>query len=111
MAEILSRSKKRLSLNGWFHSEGKKGVNNICQTMELNKHYENSNEYNLEDYFLFNYLEFKNQLDIKSMFVSDSEIQLEEFLVTQFWESVSSALRTNQIKWNIIGPANVRYFN
>lgn len=109
MAEVLSKNKKRLSLNGWFHSEGKHLQSTNSEVLELKETLPNDKEYLLEDYFLYNYLEFNNQLDIKASFVSDSEIQLDEFIVPSFWEEINNALRNDNVKWNFIGPANIRY--
>lgn len=109
MAEVLSKNKKRLSLNGWFHSEGKNLQSTNCAALELKETLPNDKEYTLEDYFLYNYLEFNNQLDIKGSFISDSEIQLDEFIVPSFWEEINAALKNDNVKWNFVGPANIRF--
>lgn len=108
VAEVLSKAKKRLSLNGWFHSEGKHLQEITCEMLEVKETFPNEKEYTLEDYFLYNYLEFNNRLDIRTSFVNASEIQLNEFLVPSFWNEALNALRSDTIKWNFVGPANVR---
>lgn len=108
MSEVLAKS-NRLSLNGWFHSEKKKELDDDCEMIEYMYVPANDNDYNLNHYFLPNYLEYGNQVQIRTRFVNDSEIQLEEFLIPTFLEEISADLASTKTKWDFVGPANIRY--
>lgn len=102
-----SRTKQRLSLNGWFHKENlpewESGPVRPYETIPAVVA-----EVRLEEYMFDQYLSFKNQMDIKSTFLISSEIQLDDFLQADLFSKLIEEFSSQQVVWKTAGPAHIR---
>lgn len=110
VSEVLSLSKTRLSISGWFHG-------NIIDrpTPYQEPHPKSLKPCTLEDEVLVDwvnpmYLDTGVVKDIRARFKDESEIQLQEFLLENKYGEILEALRDDEIKWKYQGPANKRHF-
>lgn len=110
VAEVLSLSKTRLSISGWFHGD------NIDRPVPYQEpHPKSLKPCALEDDALVDwvnpmYLDTGVVKDIRARFKDESEIQLQEFLLENKYQEVLEALRNDKVEWNWQGPANKRHF-
>lgn len=107
VTEVLSKTKHRLSLNGWFHKENlPEWEAGPVRPYETNPAV--VAEVKLEEYMFDQYLGFKNQMDIKSTFLISSEIQLDDFLQAGLFSKLIEEFSSEQVTWKIAGPAHMR---
>ncbi|RDD46140.1 Prolyl 3-hydroxylase OGFOD1 [Trichoplax sp. H2] len=105
VSEVISKSKKRLSINGWFHGPNidrpklhKIPIPLISETETLTS---------LSDWINPVYLNIETQLQIRKQFEENSEIQLIDFLLNDKFNAVCFELRNHaNSAWSRIGPAN-----
>ncbi|KAJ7383016.1 Prolyl 3-hydroxylase ogfod1 [Desmophyllum pertusum] len=108
VSEVLSRSKTRLSISGWFHGD------NIDRPVPHQEpHPKSLKPCALEDEVLVDwvnpmYLDTSVVKDIRARFKEESEIQLQEFLLENKYQEVLEALRSEEVEWKWQGPANKR---
>ena len=68
VSEILTKNKKRLSLNGWFHSTKKMSSKQNDKKLTLNKNICSDDIFELNNFFSPTYLDIENKLNIKKKF-------------------------------------------
>lgn len=106
VAEVLSKDKTRLSINGWFHGppiDRPPKYEEPPRPFLCPKHVE---EDVLYSWINPAYLEESTQKTIRKKFGTDSEIELESFLTEEKYEALSRALKDQGLKWKRTGPAN-----
>lgn len=106
VAEVLSKDKTRLSINGWFHGppiDRPPKYKDPPRPFLYPKHVE---EDVLYSWINPAYLEESTQKTIRKKFGTDSEIELESFLTEEKYEALSTALKDQGLKWKRTGPAD-----
>ncbi|KAF6030260.1 OGFOD1 [Bugula neritina] len=109
VAEVLSQSKCRLSVSGWFH--GPPYPRPVCTNSSECQMIFDPND--IEEEILYSYVnnEYINPLtqsEIQEKFEEDSEIQLADFISLEKYRSICEALKGESINWKKLGPANKR---
>ncbi|KAK6625642.1 hypothetical protein RUM43_005941 [Polyplax serrata] len=111
VAEVLSRKKNRISLNGWFHLENKQLGVNKCKTLNPHKIFCSDENIKLENHFKKEYFEDDVLQDIKSYFSAKSETELLGFLAPVFLDELLKDLKSEDVKWLSRGPPNIRKYD
>ena len=109
VSEVLSQTKERLSLSGWFHGKSapRKPRSSLAPSAFLPS-------LDLEEDEFFSwinpvYLEPETQGEIQSQFEENSEISLAQFLTGEQYSRVSQALAGRENLWRREGPADRRW--
>ncbi|XP_033118300.1 prolyl 3-hydroxylase OGFOD1-like [Anneissia japonica] len=110
VAEVLSKSKCRLSISGWFHGETISRPPPYIEPRKIRTPYQEIEEEIFYDWISPLYLDLENQTEIMDRFQEDSEIQLQGFFAEDKYNSLCEALSNHQIKWKRLGPANKRQY-
>ncbi|XP_046364330.1 prolyl 3-hydroxylase OGFOD1-like [Haliotis rufescens] len=111
VAEILSESKCRLSVSGWYHGpavpRSKPFVESLPPLISPNT----IDEDDLYSWINPIYLNPEIQADIKEKFENDSEIELKDFLQDEKYKTVLQAMSDVGVSWSPQGPANKRNYD
>jgi len=67
-----------------------------------------TSQFELDEYIFPKYMSFTNKIDIKNMFIANSEIQLHDFLRPEVFSMMQEELSSDDVKWETVGPANIR---
>ncbi|XP_076052470.1 prolyl 3-hydroxylase sud1 [Oratosquilla oratoria] len=110
VAEVLSKDKLRLSLNGWFHGPDIVRPPKYQEPRSLLKPPGHIEQEELYSWINPIYLDMASQKEIRRRFKEDSEIELESFLAKDKYEEVKAALCDPSLKWKWKGPANKRHY-
>ena len=87
VSEILTQSKTRYSINGWFHAETNiRPTPKVSPMPELNA-YKDIEANLFFDWIVEKYLKPANQTEIQLKFMDSSEIKLEKIFHVRFLES------------------------
>jgi len=102
---VLSESKCRLSISGWFHGPT---VLRTPHAIEAVPRCITPSD--VDEDFLFSmmnqqYIDPVTQSEIQEKFEEDSEIQLPDFLPEDIYETLSSGIKSEDIDWVRKGPA------
>jgi len=109
VSEVLSESKTRMSLSGWFHG---KSAPRPERTSLPQSPYLPSVDLDEDTFYSWinpAYLNPETQGDIQTQFEDSSEISLNNFLVPELYCQVSQALLQHH-QWTHIGPPNRKSF-
>ncbi|XP_069693460.1 prolyl 3-hydroxylase OGFOD1 [Periplaneta americana] len=111
VAEVMVIDKTRLSVNGWFHGplpECRDLIQNPQTDMKL--YPPEKIEEDTLSYVNPMYLDSSVQEQISSSFEQDSEILLPDFFDDNFYKEICDCLCSDDISWEIQGPANRRKY-
>ena len=109
VSEVLSETKERLSLSGWFHGKSapRKPRSSLAPSAFLT-----SLDQEEEEFFSWInpiYLDPETQGEIQAQFEENSEISLAQFLQGEQYSRVSEALAAADRRWRREGPADRRW--
>jgi len=104
VAEILSTTKTRLSLSGWFHGKSAERENKYPLPKEIMNIAKDQEDDILISWINHNYLNPDIVSDIQEQFEENSEIQLTNFLQKDKYNAVLSELQNENTKWTFEGP-------
>lgn len=108
VAEVLSQSKTRLSINGWFHGDPITRPERYLEPAPPRSSIVDLAEKTIRKWINPTYLEDSTQLQIKEEFKDLSEISLSQFLNENCYLEVARALKDCEtIEWKSFGPANI----
>ena len=110
VSEVLSQTKQRLSLSGWFH--GKSTARQPRSALAPSP-YLTSLDLEEEHFYAWinpAYLDPETQGDIQTQFEENSEISLSQFLTAELYSQVSQALAGQANAWRREGPADRRCY-
>ncbi|XP_066997957.2 prolyl 3-hydroxylase OGFOD1 isoform X2 [Anabrus simplex] len=112
VAEVLSRQRDRISVNGWFHSGNIPPPSpvscNLLDSMAMSYHLpQDLPEKEFSSIIQHRYLREEVQVDIKKHFEEESEVMLFDFLGANFMNAVTNDLHS-AVEWKKVGPANHR---
>ena len=111
VSEVISESKCRLSISGWFHGPTVPRPESYVELPpELNLPMETDDDILLE-WVNPMYLDIGIVDAIQSQLEEDSEIQLADFLIEEKYELIKSELLTSKLTWESKGPANKRNYS
>lgn len=111
VAEVLSETKTRLSLSGWFHGPPlARQPQPLVDTLPPAVPFGSIEEEVFYAWFNPLYLAPEVQTDVRSRFEADSEIELTDFLQEDKYQALMAALQENNINWELTGPANKRHY-
>lgn len=110
VAEITSQNKSRVSINGWFH--GPLRESNKRRRSELIYEYfePRHEEVDLVSYVSKIYLYETIVKNIQRTIEKDSFIYLPGFLLPERYETLSVDVKSENIKWEKVGPADLRNY-
>ncbi|XP_078485496.1 prolyl 3-hydroxylase OGFOD1-like [Ciona intestinalis] len=114
--EIVTSSKTRLSLTGWFHGPTEPRPPRVTDAMPPMNHYLPSNENTplFPEWLDPSYLNIGTQATIQEQFTEDSEIQLNNFLLQEKYDALCDAvklLRSRKELWEICGPPSKQCYH
>ncbi|XP_067935762.1 prolyl 3-hydroxylase OGFOD1-like isoform X2 [Watersipora subatra] len=106
VAEVLSKSKCRLSLSGWFRGPPAIRPEKVCSAEVISK----QQAVDIEEEVFYKYIsaEYINPAtlsEIQETFEVESEIQLQDFFNTSVYERICKDITSDDITWKRIGPA------
>lgn len=112
VAEVKSSVKCRWSINGWFHGPLTENYNRKQRPQSLPPPLigPKSTEINLESWVTSNYLCSDVIKDIQSNVDNDSYTFLTNFLRIKMYERIMIDLTSQDIHWQMVGPADVRHY-
>lgn len=110
VAEVVSPDKSRWSISGWFHGpliEKERPARPIFDSDPIDP--ENT-EYDLKQWIRLSYLcpETIKEINIKVEY--ESCAFLSEFLLLEIYEKLSQEVKSDNIKWKKVGPADQRNY-
>ena len=109
VSEVLSDSKIRLSVNGWFHGPPRVRPNRYLEPQPST---DSATDVPLEvvkSWINPLYLNDSTQLEIQSRFGELSEIVLQDFFISDKYQELECALTASEaINWRWRGPPNMR---
>ncbi|XP_052257592.1 prolyl 3-hydroxylase OGFOD1-like [Dreissena polymorpha] len=110
VAEVLSESKTRLSIAGWFHGPPIKRPKPFIEPALPLAAYGNIEDDVFFDWINPVYLGPATQGSIQEKFENDSEIELQDFLVKDKYDALMKALSSSDVTWKMMAPANKRCY-
>nr|XP_032827084.1 prolyl 3-hydroxylase OGFOD1 [Petromyzon marinus] len=111
VSEVLSQSKRRLSVGGWFHGPGLPRLKRSLHIpLALTPHHPCDEEVLLE-WVNPLYLTKETQISIQDQFQRESEIQLKGFLREEKFQALCDAVRESTIEWERRGPPHYRSYD
>ncbi|KAH9523774.1 Prolyl 3-hydroxylase ogfod1 [Bulinus truncatus] len=110
VSEVLSKSKTRLSISGWFHGDPLGRPSPYIEVIEPALPFGSVEEDIFYAWLNPLYLDPEVQEEIRSKFEEDSEIELTDFLQENKYKSLESALKDVKINWSLLGPPNKRHY-
>ncbi|CAG2060033.1 unnamed protein product [Timema podura] len=116
VSEVLTRSKPRLSVNGWFHLPTAPArpspTNGLRHSTALTL---KTPSYALVEsemcLFVSNeYLQHDQQIQINRLIEENSEISLDNFLKAKWADKITTELCSSNVTWHLRGPPNRRKY-
>nr|CAD7433913.1 unnamed protein product [Timema monikensis] len=116
VSEVLTRSKLRLSVNGWFHlptAPARPSPTNglrhsTALTLKTPSYALVESEMSL---FVNNeYLQHYQQIQINRLIEENSEISLDNFLKSKWADKITTELCSSDVTWHLRGPPNRRKY-
>lgn len=110
VAEVITDDKCRWSVNGWFHglrecSLKQPRVQSIRNFIEPSTTEVELNSWISKRYLLFNIMD-----QIHENFMKSSYTLLERFLNESMYKQIMNELTSQDISWQMIGPADIRHY-
>lgn len=110
VAEIMSNEKMRWSINGWFHGP-KRSSHKPTRPIQIKSFIEpDSAKIELGSWISKNYLTDDISKQIQEEVEANSYIFLQSFLKNDIYEAISADLMSQDIHWQMIGPADERHY-
>ncbi|XP_006000793.1 prolyl 3-hydroxylase OGFOD1 isoform X2 [Latimeria chalumnae] len=110
VSEVLSESKSRLSVSGWFHGSSlERPPRYVEPSLPRTPHLPRDHEV-LYEWLNPVYLQTDAQAQIQEEFEERSEILLKNFLQAEKFQQVCEALTNVDMKWILRGPPNKRCY-
>ena len=111
VAEILSDTKTRLSINGWFHGSPIQRPETFIEPAFVLSKPGDIDEEMLRSWINPTFLDEETQLNIQAEFSERSEIALPDFFFEDKYIELSRALKDcESIKWELTLPPNKRRY-
>ncbi|XP_078469855.1 prolyl 3-hydroxylase OGFOD1-like isoform X1 [Lampetra planeri] len=111
VSEVLSQSKRRLSVGGWFHGPSLPRLKRSLHIpLALTPHLPRDEQVLLE-WLNPLYLDMETQASIQDQFQRESEIQLKGFLREEKFKALCDAVRESTIEWERRGPPHYRSYD
>ncbi|XP_045159560.2 prolyl 3-hydroxylase OGFOD1-like [Mercenaria mercenaria] len=111
VAEVLSEDKTRLSVSGWFHGPPIQRPPPYIEKPRQLHGYSSIDDDVFFDWINPVYLSVGAQGSIQEKFENESEIELQDFLQKEKYEALLEVLKSSNMCWKKMGPANKRCYN
>ena len=109
VSEVLSETKTRMSLSGWFHGPSEPRPVRTAPTPSPYQPIIELDEETFYSWINSAYLNPETQSDIQTQFEESSEISLNQFLVPELYDKLSEAL-SSHTGWFDVGPPDRRCY-
>ena len=110
VSEVVSETKQRISLSGWFHGKSAARQPRSCPAPGPYLASRDLEEDQFYSWINPVYLHPETQGDIQAQFEENSEISLSQFLSAELYSQVSQALAERANSWREEGPADRRCY-
>uniref|UniRef100_T1JIB2 Prolyl 4-hydroxylase alpha subunit domain-containing protein n=1 Tax=Strigamia maritima TaxID=126957 RepID=T1JIB2_STRMM len=110
VSEIVNEDKCRLSLSGWFHGASVKRLPRAPYAIDRFERPLRLDSDELVKWINPSYFDLKTQLQIRTKFEDDCEIELTNFLIKSVYQEICCELEESELSWNLLSPPNKRRY-
>jgi len=111
VSEVTTDDKCRLSISGWFYGPIKNSFREQSRyAIDKNMREPNSTEIKLDSWITKHYLSPKITKQIQKNVEKKSYMLLNDFLKKSMYQQIANDLTSQDIKWQMFGPADVQHY-